>query len=38
MMWVYYVREPDKLVFLPDEAIREAVTRVAIVDQVGQQP
>jgi hypothetical protein len=37
MTWVYVVREPDRYLLLPDEAIREAVTRVAIVDRVGQR-
>jgi hypothetical protein len=37
MMWVFVVRDPDRHMFLPDEAIREAVTRVAVVDEVGQR-
>jgi hypothetical protein len=37
MTWVYVVREPDRYLLLPDEAIREAVTRVAVVDRVGQR-
>jgi len=37
MTWVYVDREPGRYMLLPDEAIREAVIRVAVVDKVGQQ-
>lgn len=37
MTWIYIVRGQDGYLLLPDEAIREAVTRVAIVDRVGQR-
>ena len=37
MTWIYVVREPERYVLLPDDAIQEAVTRVAIVDRVGQR-
>ncbi|HZM81982.1 MAG TPA: CU044_5270 family protein [Candidatus Limnocylindrales bacterium] len=37
MTWVYIMREQDHYLLLPDAAIREAVTRVEVVDRVGQR-